>query len=125
MIATCEQYKEALLKLRDAKRIRNTKFVEMLRAQYEMPNHAITATQMAEAVGFHNYNATNLQYGTLGKEIASFLNYTPPTMANGEPIWFWSLSSGNDASESTTHGHYEFVMRPELVEALKEMKWVK
>ncbi|MDP5215579.1 hypothetical protein ORJ66_21275 [Pseudoalteromonas tunicata] len=125
MIASSEEYIEALLKLRDSKRLRNTKFLEMLKAQYSMPNHTITATQLAEAVGFQNYNATNLQYGTLGKEIAGFLSYIPPKRKNGESIWFWVLSSGNDASDETMNGHYEFVMRPELVQALETMKWVK
>lgn len=78
MIAKSEQYIEALLKLRDSKRLRNTKFLDMLKTQYSMPNHTITATQLAEAVGFQNYNATNLQYGTLGKEVAGYLNYEPP-----------------------------------------------
>lgn len=125
MIASSEQYISALLKLRDSKRLRNTKFVDMLKAQYAMPNHTITATQLAEAVGFHNYNATNLQYGTLGKEIAGYLSYEPPKRGNGESIWFWVLSSGNEASESTMDGHYEFVMRPELVQALETMRWVR
>lgn len=125
MITNSENYIEALLKLRDSKRLRNTKFLEMLKAQYSMPNHTITATQLAESVGFQNYNATNLQYGTLGKEISGFLAYEPPKRKNGEPIWFWVLSSGNEASDNTMNGHYEFVMRPELVEALETMKWVK
>lgn len=125
MIATSEQYMEALLKLRDSKRLRNTKFVDMLKAQFSMPNHTITATQLAEAVGYQNYNATNLQYGTLDKEISGILGYEPPKRRNGEPIWFWILSSGNEASDTTMDGHYEFVMRPELAKALKTMKWVK
>lgn len=125
MIAKPEQYMEALLQLRDSKRLRNTKFLQMLKVQYAMPDHTITATQMAEAVGFQNYNATNLQYGTLGKEISGYLNYEPPKRANGEPIWFWVLSSGNQASDETMDGHYEFVMRPELSQALQTMKWVK
>lgn len=125
MIAKSEEYIDALLKLRDLKRFRNTKFVHMLKAQYSMPNHTITATQLAEAVGFQNYNATNLQYGTLGKEVARHLGYEPPKRSNGESIWFWMLSSGNEASGSTMDGHYEFVMRPELVKALETMNWVK
>lgn len=125
MIATSEQYIEALLKLRDMKRLRNTKFIKMLQAQYAMPNHTITATQIADAVGFQNYNATNLQYGTLGREISEILGYEPPKRTNGEHIWFWILSSGHEASETTMDGHYEFVMRPELVTALETMGWVK
>ena len=125
MVATSEEYIQALLKLRDSKKLRNTKYVDMLRAQYAMPGHSITASKLSEAVGFQNYNAANLQYGTLGKEIANYLNYEPPKRSNGEPVWFWTISSGNEASDTTLDGHYEFVMRPELVDALETMKWVK
>ncbi|AVI62617.1 hypothetical protein MOY_05100 [Halomonas sp. GFAJ-1] len=125
MVATKEQYQNALLKIRDKGKLRNTKYLEMLRAQYASPNHTITATKIAEAVGYENYNAANLQYGTLGHEIADILGYVPPKRDNGEPMWFWTLSFGNDASDKTLDGHYEFVMRPQLVAALEGMRWVK
>ncbi len=125
MVASKEEFIKALLKVRDNGKIRNTKFLDMLRAQYSAENHAITATRLAEAAGYENYNAANLQYGTLGHEIADALNYQPPKRKNGEPMWFWTISSGKDVSEKNIDGHYEFVMRPELVAALEEMKWVK
>lgn len=125
MIASKEQYIDALLKLRDKSRLRNTKYLAMLKAQYVAPKHTITATQLAESVKYENYNAANLHYGTLGREIAEILGYQPPKRKNGEPIWFWVLSGGNEASDKTQNGHYEFVMRPELADALRDMKWVK
>jgi len=125
MDSTKVEFKKALLKLRDKGRFRNTKYLDMLRAQYACDQHTITATRIADAVGYENYNAANLQYGSLGHELADALGYQPPIGANGEPIWFWTLSSGNDASDKTLDSHYEFVMRPELIAALEEMKWVK
>ncbi len=125
MVASVEEYKKALLEIRDKGRFRNTKFLDMLKAQYALENHTITASLLAKAVEYENYNAANLQYGTLGHEIADALGYTPPTRKNGDPIWFWTISHGKDASEETIDGHYEFVMRPELVAALTEMKWIK
>lgn len=125
MIASKEEYINALLKLRDAGRFRSTKYLEMLRAQYSAEKHIITATQLAVAVGYANFNAANLQYGSLGHEVAQALNYQPPKRENGEHIWFLSIASGNEASADTIDGHYEFVMRPELAEALIQMKWVK
>ena len=71
----------------------------MLRAQYAFENHTITATKLAAEVDYKNYNAANLKYGSLGHRISDELGYKPPTRKNGEPIWFWALSSGNDASE--------------------------
>ena len=125
MIASKDEYINALLKVRDKGKIRTTKYLDMLRAQYSSDNHTITATRLAEAVGYENFNAANLQYGALGHEIADAIGYEPPKRKNGEPIWFWSISSGKDASEETIDGHYEFIMRPELAVALEEMKWVK
>lgn len=69
--------------------------------------------------------SANLQFGTLGHEIADALGYEPPKRKNGEPIWFWTISSGKDALEKTNDGHYEFIIRSELIAALEEMKWVK
>jgi len=124
-VATKEQYIQALLKLRDKGRLRNEKFLDMLRAQYASENHTITAGRLAEAVGYEKYNSANLKFGSLGHEIADLLEYTPPKRKSGEPIWFWSISTGNEASNDTQDGHYEFVMRPELIKALEEMKWVR
>jgi hypothetical protein len=125
MIAEPQQYIGALLKIRDSGRLKNSKFLQMLQAQYSMTNHTITATQLARAVGFKNYNAANLQYGSLGHEVSNYIGYEPPRRNNGEPVWFWVLSSGNEAASDTMDSHYEFVMRPELVCALETMKWVK
>jgi hypothetical protein len=122
--ATKEDFQQALLKLRDKSRFRNTKYLDLLKAQYFSPNHTITATKLAQAVGYENYNAANLQYGSLGHELAEVLGYTPPERNNGEPMWFWTISTGSEA-ESDSAGHYELAMRPELVQALEGMKWVK
>jgi hypothetical protein len=37
----------------------------------------------------------------------------------------WSMEGRNDASDHTVDGHYEFVMRTELVAALVKMNWIK
>lgn len=125
MIASKEQYKKALLSLRDKGSFRGTKYLDMLRAQYEAEGHSITATNLAKAVGFQNFNAANLQYGTMAHLIADSFSYTPPLRKSGEPMWILTLSEETAASASTEDAHFEFVMRPELVAALEEMKWVK
>ena len=124
MVASKEDYKKALLKLRDKGRFRNTKYLDFLRAQYASEHHTITSTEMARIVGYPNYNAANLQYGTLGRELANIMNYTPPERKNGEHKWFWVLATGNEL-QAHPEGHYEFVMRLELVDALEEMNWVR
>jgi len=39
----------------------------MLLAHLNAADHCITATELAEAAGYENYNAANLQYGKLGQ----------------------------------------------------------
>ncbi|AOS97376.1 hypothetical protein AUP74_01946 [Microbulbifer aggregans] len=125
MIASKKEYETALLGVRDSGRLRATKFLEMIRAQYKSPGHAITSTNLAIAAGYENFNAANLQYGTFAKEIASGINFVPPKSKNGDPNWYLTISTVNASSDSTVDGHYEFVMRPEFKEALESMGWVK
>lgn len=117
------EYDEAIAVVRAMKGA--TKYGQMLKAQYAAEKQAITATLLADAAGYANYNAANLQYGTLAKLIAGYLAYLPPKRANGERMWWCTLSNGNDASAETIDGHFEFVMRPELAAALEDLRWVK
>jgi hypothetical protein len=79
--ATVEQFKRALLALRD-KNLPDGHLV-MLEAQGSSPNSSITSTKLAEAAGYENYNAANLQYGTLAFNLAGFLGYSPPLRKDG------------------------------------------
>lgn len=98
----------------------------MLDAHLNAPDHCITATELAEAAGFENYNAANLHYGTLGQALANELNFNLPTRDDGTPISTCSLAT--DAKETHPQGHErsvrgrgpEFVwhLRPQVVEAL-------
>ena len=97
---------------------------DILRAQYFSEERKITSSKLAQAVGYANYNAANLQYGLLGHEMADLLNYKPPKWKSGEPMWYWALSVTSQLG-SDSEGHYEFEMRPELAKALQEMNWVK
>lgn len=121
-IASPEQFKQALLTLRD-KNLPSSHF-NMLRAQCRAPGTKITATQLAKAAEYENYNAANLQYGTLAFNVAAALGFTPQAQrADGSLCWWTTLafSEENQAEEGT--GHFQFIMRPELVTALREMRW--
>lgn len=121
---TKTKYKQALRGMDADGHFDNTQYRTMLKAQYDSDGHVITSTRLAEAAEYANYNAANLHYGTIGKLLSHHLGYLPPKRANGERMWWRTLSDGNEASDATIDGHFEFVMRPELVEALKELKWV-
>ena len=121
-----EDFKKALLSLRDDKAFRNSKYLTLLRAQYAGINHTITAQRLADSAGYKNFNAANLHYGHLARLIAEKLDYVPEEKhKNGDTVWWVTIASGTEASESTIDGHFEFTMKPELALALEEMKWVK
>ena len=120
-IATVEQFKRALIAVRD-KRLPET-HIAMLRSQCRSPNATITATRLAEAANYQNYNAANLQYGTLAFNVAGHLGFEPEKRPDGSPRWWTTLSYATDGSAEPETGQFQFIMRPELVIALREMKW--
>lgn len=120
-VANVEQFKSALLALRD--RNLPPSHLAMLQAQCRASGSAITATQLAAAADYENYNAANLQYGTLAFNIAGLLGFTPSLKRrNGDLCWWTTLSVEGQASEEG-EPHFCFVMRPELIQAMREMRW--
>jgi hypothetical protein len=120
-IATVEQFKRALLALRD--RNLPESHLTMLKAQCRSPEGKITSTKLAEAAGFENYNAANLQYGTLGFNLAGILCFNPEQRRrDGTPMWWTTLSYSEDGEAEPETGQFQFIMRLELMAALREMK---
>lgn len=103
----------------------------MLEAHLEAPDHCITATQLAEAAGYENYNAANLHYGTLGQMVALEIGYNPPCRtSDGSTIWTGALAvpgnrkGADDADWQALYargddGHFLWRLRPQVVEALR------
>ena len=121
-IASVEQFKRALLAQRDEGL--PDSHLTMLRAQCRAPNATLTATELAQAADYQNYNAANLQYGTLALNISRHLGVTLENRADGTPMCWTTLSHPtDDEAPSADSGHFQFVMRPELVTALREMRW--
>lgn len=124
---TKEEYIKALLSVRDKGLLRNTKYLDMLRAHYKFENQTITAGKLADEVCYPNYNTANMHYGKLAHHIADELSFIPPRRITGdkEPIWLLTICSFNRPSEKTIDENWEFVMLPEFLAALEEMKWVR
>jgi hypothetical protein len=120
-IASVQQFKAALLAVRD-KNLPST-HLDMLRAQCRAPGARITATQLADAAGYQNYNAANLQYGTLAFNVAGHLGFIPENRPDGSARWWTTLSYAIKNSGDPESGQFQFIMRPELVTALREMRW--
>lgn len=122
-IATAEQFKQALLAVRNRHGI-TTKNLAMLQAHCRAPAHTITTTKLAEELGLPSYSTANMQYGGFAHLVADELHYKPGPFKSGNAHWWLTLAYGNEGEKQNEEGHYEWIMRPELVQALQEMKWV-
>ena len=105
----------------------------MLKAHLEAPDHCITATELAAAAGYANWSAANLQYGLLGQAVAQDLNFNPRRRGDGTTIWTTTLADAaghlsDDLDPASLHrtmerreddAHFEWTMRPQVVEALR------
>lgn len=121
-IATSEQFKAALLATRDWNGISPTQ-LRMLQAQCRAPDSTISASQMAEQLKLKNLSAARVQYGTFARAVAEKLGYAPPQKGKGTPSWWFTLSTGRPVADDATDTQLEWIMRPELVAALRAMKW--
>lgn len=121
-IATTQEFMAALLATRDWIGISPTQ-LQMLQAQCRAPEATITALQLADQLRFKNCAAARLQYGTLARAIAEKLGYAPPQKGKGPACWWFALSIGQAGQDDAGDGQFKWVMRPELVAALRTMKW--
>ena len=119
-----DEYKQAFLACRGL--MRGTKCLEMLKANYSAPKHTITAAQMAEAVGYANWNAANLRYGKFAGAVAEELGHVPGALEGvGEKVTpdvavLVSFGGGRPVGADVT-----WQLLPAVVRALEEMKWVR
>ena len=118
-IATAEQFKTALLTLRisDAE-------MAVLQAQYGAPNHTISAAQLAKDLQYGSYAPVNRQYGALAHRVAEALNYRPGPFPDGKAHWWRTLSYWNNGAAQAEEGQDQWIMRPELAQALEALKWI-
>jgi 5-methylcytosine-specific restriction protein A len=85
---------------------------QMLLANYHAPNRTLTATMMAKAMGYDNFNAANLHYGMLGGLVGEKLGWNPlPEFKvnvlvdfKKEDNWLW-------------------IMKPAVAEAIRLLGW--
>lgn len=92
--------------------------IKMLQAHYYAVDRTLTASQMAKAMGYNNYNAANLHYGKLGRLVGNALGWSPSA----------EESQGADAvyilAEFQKPGKYwHWIMRPEVSKAIERLGW--
>lgn len=92
---------------------------ELLAVHWSFPQHAATASELANATGVRNYGAVNLRYGRLGARLRRELNF--PVTQEGEiqsyVISWFTRREGNEG--------WELHMHPQMAAALEQLGWVK
>jgi hypothetical protein len=108
---TKDEYKHAFLSLQPLA----DHELELLGAHFRAPNHTITASELATAVGDDKYGAANLHYGKLAGKLCEVLGCHPRLKVHILVTDF----KPNDGAEE----HWHLVLRPQVVEALLELGW--
>lgn len=111
-------------------------YVAMLKAHLASPERLISATGLAKAAGYVGYEGANLNYGKLGQSIAREIGFVPPRRADGTEIWtcaiardpgrgtgFADQSIGDAPPRDVDGGHFEWQLRPQVVQALEALGW--
>ena len=85
--------------------------LKMLQAHYYAPDRTLTASQMSKAMGYKNFNASNLHYGRLGRLVGKIIGWVPKTtlyvlveFEKPGREWLW-------------------IMRPEVIQAIERLGW--
>lgn len=86
----------------------------MLQAHYRAPQHTITATQIAHAVGYKDWHPVNAGYGTFCHDLAKQMG------REGEASDLQLILASADKGES---GELDLVMRSTLATALDGLCW--
>ena len=89
--------------------------MQMLQAHYQSPDQIITATELANKVGFTNYGAANLRYGILASKLLEFFQIRLDEYVKINALVY--LNNPNN--------EWEWTLRPQVVQALKKLKWFK
>jgi hypothetical protein len=89
--------------------------IAILRAHARAPQRRRTATQLAKAIGYRNYNAVNLQYGHLAARVGAVLGLPLANLS----LLVEFIEPGQEGNEQ-----WELILRPAVLEAITEMGWL-
>ncbi len=107
---TTDDYEEAFQALRDKM---NKSDWRLLEAHYRAPGHVMTATELANKVGFAGYRAVNLRYGLLAKKFLDFFGLSLVKYVNVNALVRLEKEKGDR--------EWKWILRPQVVEALSKL----
>ena len=93
------------------------KDLEVLKLIYENRDHEMHASDIAENLNLSHHATLNLQIPQFSKRVIARTGVRPPTRENGSIRWWHVPFLGCDKDDGTC----SWTMRPELVEAYKQV----
>ena len=87
--------------------------LQMLRLHYAALQRTVTATRLAELMGWASYTVANAQYGRLAGLVGIQIGYNPESERLGTLVRF-----------EMRRGEWNWLMRPEVAKALEQLGWV-
>lgn len=93
--------------------------VDVLEALLSAPGHALTATELAQALGSeagHEYG--NLRIGKLGSNLAAGMSFTPNRRESDGTYMYWNVIAAGHHRDGDEH--FVFTMHDDLVAALRQ-----
>lgn len=112
MVPSAERYADAFYEIKESGRLPDS-YLKILRAHYFAPDRTVTATQLARAVNYSNYNSSNLHYGKLGRRVGEQLGWQP------------EQKSGVLVTFEHREGEWHWTMLPQVAQALEQLGWVE
>jgi len=91
----------------------------MLRAHFNAPKRRMTATQLANAAGYKNHSAANLQYGLLGLRLFAEMPEELPTRKDGTPVMTCAIATGAWPDPDAPEHEWVWEMRPHIAAGLR------
>lgn len=89
--------------------------LKMLEIHYQSPEYTLTATQMANALGYPHYSVSNGNYGRLGSRLGDALGWKPDDFDLGVSVL---------STFAKPENNWQWIMRPEVISALESLGWV-
>jgi len=123
MVASSYEYIDALMSLAQNNEFLSTRGMDILRTHYLAPDYTISPARLSHHLFIDDIEKTMFYYDQLAEAIAHELDYTPIEEFDGHPMWLFTLCTVSDVPSISQGGYYEFILRPELVVALNQLKW--
>ena len=122
--ATVEQFKAALIVIQAQRRLSQTR-LNLLKAHYHAPDHTTSTHQLSRELRLSGHGEANREYGKLAHNVADELGHELPEVPGGQLHWWRMLAYGLDDTTEPEAEHYQWIMRPELAQALEQLNWVR